>query len=264
MRIGAAPEFRSELFPDSEQYVTRYGDDPRVRRRRASGSATLDSEAPVFSTEQSVLERFSRFFVLGAEHLLFGIDHILFLLALIVGSRRLRDVVLAATSFTIAHSVTFILAALGLVSVPAAIVEPSSRCRSPSSPSGTSGACGSSAGTRSRVQRAPAGADSTRPTARLVVVFGFGLMHGLGFAGALGIDEPFSWPLLGSLLVFNVGIEAVQIAIIASSSRCCCSFAAARPGRRSSRHRRCRGRGRHRAGVVRAAAAGGARHPSRA
>ena len=45
-------------------------------------------------------------------------------------------------------------------------------------------------------------------------MFGFGLMHGLGFAGALGIDEPFSWPLLGSLLVFNVGIEAVQIGVI--------------------------------------------------
>jgi hypothetical protein len=50
--------------------------------------------------------------------------------------------------------------------------------------------------------------------ARLAVVFGFGLMHGLGFAGALGIDEPFSWPLLLSLLVFNVGIEAVQVSII--------------------------------------------------
>ena len=64
---------------------------------------------------------------------------------------------------------------------------------------------------------ASAGSDSSRPDwARLAVVFGFGLMHGLGFAGALGIDEPFSWPLLWSLLVFNVGIEAVQIAIIAA------------------------------------------------
>jgi hypothetical protein len=50
--------------------------------------------------------------------------------------------------------------------------------------------------------------------ARLGVVFGFGLLHGLGFASALGIDEPFSWPLLGSLLVFNLGIEAVQLSII--------------------------------------------------
>jgi hypothetical protein len=50
--------------------------------------------------------------------------------------------------------------------------------------------------------------------ARLVVVFCFGLVHGLGFAAALGIDQPLSWTLLWSLLVFNVGIEAVQLAII--------------------------------------------------
>ncbi len=153
--------------------------------------------------------------MLGAEHLLFGIDHILFLLALIVGSRRMRDVVLAATSFTIAHSVTFILAAIGVVSVPAAIVEPLialsiavvalwylwrvwTERKDPLA-----------AATR----RDQPGLDAT-DRARFFVVFGFGLMHGLGFAGALGIDEPFSWPLLGSLLVFNVGIEAVQIGII--------------------------------------------------
>lgn len=47
------------------------------------------------------------------------------------------------------------------------------------------------------------------------MVFCFGLVHGLGFAGALGIDSAFSWTLLWSLLVFNVGIEAVQLALIA-------------------------------------------------
>ena len=119
-----AHEFRSALFPDDEEYVKgtvtilEYDLDGRA------GNATLTREASLFNTEQALIERFSHFFVLGAEHLLFGIDHILFLLALIVGSRRLRDIVLAATAFTVAHSVTFILAALGLVSVPAAIVEP--------------------------------------------------------------------------------------------------------------------------------------------
>jgi hypothetical protein len=49
---------------------------------------------------------------------------------------------------------------------------------------------------------------------RLAVVFCFGLVHGLGFAGALGIDEAWSWTLLWSLLVFNIGIEAVQISLI--------------------------------------------------
>lgn len=215
---GAAIEVRSGLFPDSEEYVSdtvtilEYDVDGRT------GSATIDKEAPVFSTEQPILERFSHFFVLGAEHLLFGIDHILFLLALIVGSRRLRDVVLAATAFTIAHSITFILAALGVVSVPAAIVEPLialsiavvaiwylwrvwNERKDPLAAPATE---------RSR------GFDAT-DRARFFVVFGFGLLHGIGFAGALGIDEPFSWPLLGSLLVFNVGIEAVQVAIIVTA-----------------------------------------------
>ena len=50
---------------------------------------------------------------------------------------------------------------------------------------------------------------------RIGVVFLFGLIHGVGFAGALGISEPFSWGLLGALPVFNVGIEVVQLAIIA-------------------------------------------------
>jgi len=210
-------EIRSGLFPDDEEYVTGTVTVVEYDLDGASGSAALDSTAPVFATEQPLIERFGHFFVLGAEHLLFGIDHILFLLALIVGSRRLRDVLLAATAFTVAHSVTFILAALGVVSAPAAIVEPIIALsiavvagwylwrvwrdrRDPRSPA-----------------REPTGRFGLGGSdwARLAVVFGFGLVHGLGFAGALGIDEPFSWPVLSSLLVFNVGIEAVQVVIIA-------------------------------------------------
>jgi HupE / UreJ protein len=207
-------EIRSELFPDAEQYVTGTVTVVQYDLDGQSGSAALEREAPVFTTEQPVLERFGHFFLLGAEHLLFGIDHILFLLALIVGSRRLRDVVLAATSFTLAHSVTFILAALGVVSAPARVVEPIIAL-----------SIAAVAGWylwriwRDRRTHAPERIGrfglGRADVARLAVVFGFGLVHGLGFAAALGIDEPFSWPLLWSLLVFNVGIEAVQIAIIA-------------------------------------------------
>ncbi len=211
-----AHEFRSGLFPDDEEYVTGTVTILEYDLEGRAGNATLDREAPVFNTEQALIERLSHFFVLGAEHLLFGIDHILFLLALIVGSRRLRDIVLVATSFTIAHSITFILAALGLVTVPGAIVEPLIAIS----------IAVVAAWYLWRVwleHRNPASAALIRTNrrgfdrsdwARLIVVFGFGLMHGLGFAGALGIDEPFSGQLLGSLLIFNVGIEAVQIGII--------------------------------------------------
>ncbi|MCS5719222.1 HupE/UreJ family protein [Herbiconiux sp. CPCC 205763] len=216
---AAAPAYRisTQLFPSTGpggktttvlSYDTRSG----------SGVANLDTDtSPTVTTVQDWGSRMWEFFLLGAEHLLTGLDHILFLLALIVGSRRLRDIVLAASAFTVAHSLTFILAALGVVSVPAIIVEPLIAAsiafvaiwylygvwrRRPTV----------IVETAMVPPRAPMrGADWLR----VGVVFLFGLIHGVGFAGALGIDEPFSWGLLGALLVFNVGIEVVQLSIIA-------------------------------------------------
>ncbi|MFE2746654.1 HupE/UreJ family protein [Streptomyces scopuliridis] len=217
---GGDREVRSDLFPDAETYVTGTKTIVTYEIDGRSGSAALDAGHPSFSMAQSWYERFWEFFRLGAEHLLSGIDHILFLLALIAGSRRLREIVLAATSFTLAHSVTFMLAALGLVDVPSRVVEPVialsiavvagwylwriRRCGGHAADLDLDGTAG-----RDHFSLDRAG------WTRLVVVFCFGLVHGLGFAGALGIDEAFSWTLLWSLLVFNVGIEAVQLAIIA-------------------------------------------------
>lgn len=214
---GVDHDVRSGLFPDAETYVTgtrtivTYDVDGRT------GSAALDAAHPTFSTHQAWYERFWEFFRLGTEHLLTGTDHILFLLALIAGSRRLREVVLAATSFTLAHSVTFMLAALGLVDMPSGLVEPVIAL-----------SIAVVAGWYLwRVWRHGDRATELEPAGgghfgldragwtRLAVVFCFGLVHGLGFAGALGIDSAFSWTLLWSLLVFNVGIEAVQLALIA-------------------------------------------------
>ncbi|EGD40187.1 LigA [Nocardioidaceae bacterium Broad-1] len=249
-----AYEISSELFPESEGFVGSTETIVEYSLPEASGNTVLTAEDPSFSTDESSPTRLLEFFVLGAEHLLFGIDHILFLVALIVGSRRPRDILLAATAFTAAHSVTFVLASLGLVSVPAAIVEPvialsiaavaawhvwgslrggrPGRSGSPSlgepggvgpapvAPSG--GVLAVAAPVRTSADAMPTTAGSwtsgswmSGERARLAVVFGFGLIHGLGFAGALGIDEPFSWRLLVSLLVFNLGIEAVQLVIIA-------------------------------------------------
>ncbi|MEU9891275.1 HupE/UreJ family protein [Sphaerisporangium sp. NPDC051011] len=209
-------EVRSGLFPDSEKYVRDTKTVVTYDLDLTSGSAALDARQPSFSTQQSWAERFWEFFRLGAEHLLTGLDHILFLLALIAGSRRLREIVLAATTFTLAHSVTFILAALGLVQVPASFVEPVIafsiavvagwhlwriwRRRSHATDLDLAG--------HGHLSLDSAG------WARLAVVFCFGLVHGLGFASALGIEQALSWKLLWSLLVFNVGIEAVQLAII--------------------------------------------------
>jgi hypothetical protein len=214
---AAEHEIRSELFPDSESYVKDTKTILTYDLDLKSGSAALDKEHRSFSTHQSTAERFWEFFRLGAEHLLTGIDHILFLLALIAGSRRLREVVLAATSFTLAHSVTFVLAALGLVKVPASFVEPVIalsiavvaawhlwRLKQR----------GLHAGELESIRNRHLSLDRAG-WIRLGVVFCFGLVHGLGFASALGIDAAWSWQLLWSLLVFNIGLESVQLSIIA-------------------------------------------------
>jgi hydrogenase/urease accessory protein HupE len=205
----------STLFGDDEGYVRDTKTIVTYDLDLQHGSAALDAQHPSFDTEQTGWERFWSFFVLGAEHLLFGIDHILFLLALIVGSRRLREIVLAATSFTIAHSVTFILAAIGVVSVPAAIVEPVIALSIAVVAAWYLLRLGRKREHVDDLERrsGPLGIDRSG-WLRLAVVFVFGLVHGLGFAAALGIDQPWSWTLLWSLLVFNLGIEAVQIGII--------------------------------------------------
>ncbi|MFE6645715.1 HupE/UreJ family protein [Nocardioides sp. NPDC057772] len=246
-----AYEIASELFPESEGFVGSTETILEYSLPEASGNTVLTAEDPSFSTDESSPTRLLEFFVLGAEHLLFGIDHVLFLVALIVGARRPRDILLAATAFTAAHSVTFVLASLGVVSVPAAIVEPvialsiaavaawhvwvswregrpggaASSLGDPNGvdpasvapPGGGVLALAATVGTSTEVAPTTAGSWGSRSSGeriRLAVVFGFGLIHGLGFAGALGIDEPFSWRLLGSLLVFNLGIEVVQLVVI--------------------------------------------------
>ncbi|MEU7948444.1 HupE/UreJ family protein [Micromonospora taraxaci] len=210
-------EVRSDLFPDGEGYVKGTKTIVTYEIDGRTGSAALDAAHPSFSTGQAWYDRFGEFFLLGAEHLLSGIDHILFLLALIAGSRRLREIVLAATSFTLAHSVTFMLAALGLVEVPATIVEPVIAL-SIAVVAGWHLWGIWRRGTHAADLKTPGHGHFSLDRAgwiRLGVVFCFGLVHGLGFAGALGIDEAWSWTLLWSLLVFNVGIEVVQLSIIA-------------------------------------------------
>ncbi|WP_330439287.1 HupE/UreJ family protein [Micromonospora sp. NBC_00821] len=208
---------RSGLFPDGEGYVKGTKTIVTYEIDGRSGSAALDAANPSFSTAQAWYQRFGEFFLLGAEHLLTGIDHILFLLALIAGSRRLREIVLAATSFTLAHSVTFMLAALGLVEVPGVIVEPIIALSIAVVAGWHLWGIWRRGGHAADLDTAGHGHFSLDRAGwiRLGVVFCFGLVHGLGFAGALGIDEAWSWTLLWSLLVFNIGIEVVQLTIIA-------------------------------------------------
>ncbi|GII33909.1 HupE/UreJ family protein [Planotetraspora mira] len=187
---------RSDIFRASDGVVdettTLVAYDIDGRR----GSTLLDTaHTSVTVGRTDLLSEIPRFVRLGAEHLLFGLDHVLFLLALLLGAKRLRDVVEVATAFTVAHSVTLVLAAIGWVSVPGWIVEP-----------------------LIALSIAFVALDnllSPKTSHRLPVVLGFGLLHGLGFAGALSVDGPLSASTLADLVSFNVGIELVQLTIIA-------------------------------------------------
>lgn len=163
------------------------GETGRFVFERDAQRLTAGGEGPLASA--------GRFGLLGLKHILSGLDHVLFVLALLIGARSVRGVVKVATAFTAAHSVTLALAAMGWVSVPPMIVEPAIAL---------SIVC---VAIQNIVQK--------EPRHRLVVVFAFGLMHGLGFAGALSFGDEGSWSLLGSLLAFNVGIEVGQASVIA-------------------------------------------------
>jgi hydrogenase/urease accessory protein HupE len=136
-----------------------------------------------------------QFFALGLGHILAGYDHLLFLGALLLGVRRLTHVVTTVTAFTVAHSLTLALAVLGVVQVPAAIVEP------------LIAASIVLVGLENLVR--------TEIASRWKLTFAFGLIHGFGFAGALrelGIGAAGA-SVAVPLGAFNLGVEAGQIAV---------------------------------------------------
>lgn len=139
-----------------------------------------------------------RLVVLGFEHILGGIDHVLFVLALLFGARSVMSVVKVVAAFTVAHSITLVFASLGWVNVPAGIVEPLIAL--------------------SIAYVAIENLIRGESRHRLIVVFGFGLMHGLGFAGSLTFTDRLSWHLISSLFAFNIGIELGQVVIVLLAS----------------------------------------------
>ena len=136
----------------------------------------------------------------GVEHILFGFDHLLFVLALILIVRSSRVLVWTITAFTLAHSITLSLATLGVVHVPGPPVEATIAL------SIILLAC--------EIVRLKRGEPSLTARWPWVVAFTFGLLHGFGFAGALidiGLPQG-DIPL--ALLSFNVGVEVGQLIFI--------------------------------------------------
>jgi hydrogenase/urease accessory protein HupE len=162
-------------------------------------SLTYEVGAP--KTVQATLREFLE---LGARHVLSGIDHVLFLLALLVHAawdrvreplgRRFGGVALLVTSFTLGHSLTLLAAGLGWLILSTRVVE--------------------SVIALSVVLVGLSNALQPHARGRPLVAAGFGLVHGLGFAASLGDTELPRRAAVLALLAFNVGIELAQLAIV--------------------------------------------------
>ncbi|HSN98462.1 MAG TPA: HupE/UreJ family protein, partial [Candidatus Nanopelagicales bacterium] len=134
-------------------------------------------------------------FAMGIEHILLGIDHLVFLLGLVLVGGRFRSILMVVTAFTVAHSVTLVLATLGIWNPSPSLVEPAIA-----------------------LSIAYVGVENFfvgDAEGRWRVTLPFGLIHGFGFAGALqeiALPRP---EIPKALLFFNLGVEAGQIAVLA-------------------------------------------------
>lgn len=165
------------------------------RDRTVRLAAAVDGGPPPEPAAPPVLA----FFVIGIEHIVFGWDHVVFLVGLVLvagfGERRARGIVLAVTAFTLAHSITLALAVLGLVVPSGEIIEP-----------------------LIALSVAYVGVENflvKDPSRRWRVTLPFGLVHGFGFAGALGEVGLPAGQVPAALALFNLGVEAGQLAILA-------------------------------------------------
>lgn len=148
--------------------------------------------------DPGLFQSLARFTVLGFDHILEGIDHLLFLFCLIIPMRRIRSLIPVVTAFTIAHSITLIGSAFGLTPTAAwfpVLIETLIAL--------------------SIVYMACENMLGARFQERWMLTFGFGLVHGFGFSFLLADTMQFAGThLISSLLAFNVGVELGQLLVL--------------------------------------------------
>jgi len=180
-----------------KQFLSVRNEEGKPLAERMLSVESKDLTVPLNTNFGSTRERIFRFLALGIEHILTGYDHLAFLLAVLLTGGSLYSNARIITSFTIAHSFTLALATFGVVTIPSTLVEP------------LIAASIVFVGIENLVHRQVA--------ARWLVTFGFGLIHGLGFAsilrelgiGAMGTQAAIP------LLSFNLGVELAQVSIAA-------------------------------------------------
>jgi len=180
--------------------------DALVRIVRTDGTVQTVRLTPDFpdmtvTAAPTATETARTYFLLGIQHILLGLDHLLFVLALLLLIRDSRTLVATITAFTVAHSVTLALAALGLAAAPQPPVE--------------SLVALSIVFVASEIIRKQQGHADLSSRYPWIIAFLFGLLHGFGFGGALreiGLPQK-DVPL--ALLTFNLGVEVGQLIFVA-------------------------------------------------
>ncbi|TWB42480.1 HupE/UreJ family protein [Nitrospirillum pindoramense] len=171
-----------------------------ARTQWLEGDATSAPFATAADTAPASLPQLAaQYLGLGFLHILpEGLDHILFVLGIFLLTTRLRSILVQVTAFTLAHSVTLGLTLYGVISLPSRVVEPLIAL--------------------SVAYVAVENLLTARLTPwRPLVVFGFGLLHGMGFAGALADLRLARRDIIPALVSFNAGIELAQLSIIAAA-----------------------------------------------
>jgi hydrogenase/urease accessory protein HupE len=166
----------------------------RMVQKLLTGSERSVSLVPAASPRASFARTLLAALKMGVEHILIGWDHLLFLAALLLGISGLRPVVAAVTAFTVAHSITLAVAALG-------VWAPSPRFVEPAIAASIAFVAFENA-LRAKVEH------------RWRLTFVFGLIHGFGFAGALRELALARERLVPTLLGFNLGVEVGQVAVL--------------------------------------------------
>lgn len=173
-------------------------------RRGGVTQSLLDADQPSFKVPMPAAATpvFVDYANLGIEHLLLGFDHVLFVFGLVLLVRKLRPLVITISCFTAGHSVTLSLATLGAVQVNPALTE--------------LGIAVSILVLGCEVARPVAAGASLLSRRPGLMSLSFGLLHGLGFAGALADIGLPSKEIPLALLAFNLGIEIGQLLLIAA------------------------------------------------
>lgn len=202
-RAGSEISFDSLLLKDlsfghRQAFAARAANGAEIARRILSGRNSV----AVFRVEPAPSRSsafFGEFLRLGIHHILTGYDHLLFLFALLIVCRDLRTAAVLISCFTLAHSLTLALSTFGLVSLPSRYVE----------------AAIAASILYVGVENLLRGDSLLR--GRWLLTFGFGLIHGLGFAGVLremGVAQTGAAAVI-PLLAFNGGVEVGQLAVAA-------------------------------------------------